>query len=138
LHSVDPHRASNVLEGLFAQIVEGEVETPGYVLLNTSGHANASWLGKTLQPSRDIHPVTEDVVLLDNNVALVNADTEFDAIVARCTGISRIHPVLPLGRTTQCINHTGKFDQQAITGRFNDAAPMFGDLRVYNLRPDRP
>ena len=46
--------------------------------------------------------------------------------------------VLPFGRTTQCINHTGKFDQQAITGRFDDAASVFGDLRVDNLRPDRP
>ena len=137
-HSVDPHRAGNVLEALLAQIVEGEVETPGYVLLNTGGHANASGLGQTFQPSRDVHPVTEDVVVLHNDVALVNADTKLDAIVARCSGISLSHPVLPLGRTTQCINHTGKFDQQAITGRFDDAAPVFGDLRVDNLRPDRP
>jgi hypothetical protein len=52
--------------------------------------------------------------------------------------ISLMHRVLPLGRTTQCINHTGEFDQQAITGRFDNAAPVFGDLRVNYLGPDRP
>jgi hypothetical protein len=46
-------------------------------------------------------------------------------------------PMLPLGRTAQCVNHTGKFDQQAITRRFDDAAPVLDDLRVDNLRPDR-
>ena len=45
-------------------------------------------------------------------------------------GISLTHRVLPLGRTTQCINHTGTFDQQAITGRFDDTASVFGDLRI--------
>jgi hypothetical protein len=57
------------------------------------------------------HPVAEDIVVLHNDIALVNADTNFDAIVARCSSTSLIHSVLPLGRTTQCINHTGKFDE---------------------------
>jgi hypothetical protein len=106
--------------------------------LNTGGYANASGLGQTFQPSRDVHPVTEDVVVLHNDVALVNADTELDAIVARCSGISLIHPVLPFGCPTQCVNHTGEFDQQAVPGRFDNTAPVFCDLRVDNLRPDRP
>jgi hypothetical protein len=50
--------------------------------------------------------------------------TELDAIVARCSGTLLIYPVLPLGRTTQCINHTGKFDQQAVAGCFENAAPV--------------
>jgi len=38
----------------------------------------------------------------------------------------------------KCINYTGKFHQQSITGCFDDAAPVFGDFRVDNLRPDLP
>jgi hypothetical protein len=79
--------------------------------LNTGGNANASGLGQTFQPSRDIHPVTKDVVVLHDNVALVNSDTELDAIVARCRGISLIHPVLPFGRTTQGIDHAGELGE---------------------------
>jgi hypothetical protein len=93
---------------------------------------------RPFQPRRDIHPVTEDVVGLRNDVTLMNADTELNAIVARCSGISLIHPVLPPSRATQCINDTGKFDQQAITGSLHDATPVFGDLQVNKLRPDCP
>jgi hypothetical protein len=64
------------------------------------------------------HPVTKNVVVLHNDVALVNADTELDPMAIRCGGISLIHSVLPLAGTMQCINDTGRFDQQAITGSF--------------------
>jgi hypothetical protein len=121
-----------------SNVIEDKVEPPSHVLLNTGGNANPVRIGQTFEASRDVHPVPEDVVVLHHDVALVNADTELDAIIAGCSGTSFTHPVLPLGRTTQGINHTGKFDQQAITGRFDDAAPVFGDLRVDNLRSDRP
>jgi hypothetical protein len=64
---VDPHRAGNVLEVLLSNVVEGKVETPGYVLLNTGGHANASRLRETFQPSRNVHAVPEDIVILHND-----------------------------------------------------------------------
>jgi len=92
------------------------------------------------------------VAVFNNNVALVNADTKLDAIVARCGGITLDHAALPFSHTTQCINHTGKFDQQAITSRFDNAAPVFGDLGInqvcsqrlepvegsFLIRPDQP
>jgi hypothetical protein len=60
----------------------------------------------------------------------VNSDTEPDSADRWHIGIAFGHPALPFGRTTQCFNHTGKFDQQAITGRFDDAAMMLAHLRV--------
>jgi hypothetical protein len=118
-------------------VIEGEVETPGYVLLNTGRDANASGLGQTFQhePQRSLRP--RKCRRPAQRVALENADTKLDAIVARCSGTLLTHPVLPLGRTTQCINHTGKFDQQSVAGRFDDATPVLGDLRIDNVRPDR-
>jgi hypothetical protein len=43
-------------------------------------------------PSRDIHPVTENFAVLNNDIALVNADTELDAFVARHSGIPHLYP----------------------------------------------
>src|SRR4029077_15837712 len=86
-YPMDLHRSGNVLEALLSHVVEGEVETPGYVLLNTGGHTNTSRLGQTFQTGCNIHPVTKDVVVLYNNVALVNANPELDAIIVRCGGI---------------------------------------------------
>jgi hypothetical protein len=60
----------------------------------------------------------------------VNADTELDALVARCSGTSLIHRLLPFTRTTQSVDDTCELDQQAVSGRFYDAAPVFADLGV--------
>jgi hypothetical protein len=84
------------------------------------------------------YPVAKNVVILHNDVALVNPYAELDPGCVGRTGIALGHPVLPLGRTPKGIDHTGKFDQQPITGRFDNTATVFGDLRVDNLRPDRP
>jgi hypothetical protein len=67
----------------------------------------------------------------------VNTDTKLDAIVTRCSGISLIHPVLPLGGTTQCINDTGEFDEQSVSGSFDDAPSMFADLGIDHVGADR-
>ena len=110
VHTVNPYRAGNVLKALLSNVLEGEVETPGYILLNTSRDTNASGLGQTLQPSRDVHPIAENVVVDDHDIADVDAYSKFDAVGRRHIGVTLGHPGLPLGRTTQCINHTGKFD----------------------------
>ncbi len=98
--------------------------------MNTGRKADASGFGQTFQPSRDVHPVTEDVVVLDKDVALVNTDTELNAFLGSHPGITLGHDVLNLSRTPQGIDDTGELDQQSITGRFDDTAPVFGDLRI--------
>src|SRR6266446_9006774 len=95
--------------------------------------AASSWT----KPGCDIHTVTEDVRILDDDIALVNTDTELDAAGRRHIGVTLGHAALPFGRTTQPVDDARKFDQQAITGSLHDAAPVFGDLRVDNVRPDR-
>jgi hypothetical protein len=106
--------------------------------LNTGGHANASGLGQTFQPSRDVHPVTENVAVLHNDIAHVDAHSKFDALFEGDLCIALGHRGLNLSRTPHGIDNTGELDQQAITGRLDDAAPVFSNFRVYNFRPDRP
>jgi hypothetical protein len=67
----------------------------------------------------------------------VDPDPEFDGVV-RCASITVGHAALPFGRTTQCIYHTGKILPASHRRSFDDAAPVFDDLRVDNVRPDRP
>ena len=56
-------------------------------------------------------------------------DSDMAVYVRRGT-LATGHCVLHFGRTTQGINHTGKFDQQAIAGRFDDTPAMYGDCSV--------
>jgi hypothetical protein len=116
--SAVPHRARRGCRWCgpsHVRSVHGEVETPGYVLLNTGGHADASGLGQSFETGSYIYPIAEDVAVLGNNIPDINAHTKFDAFVVGDPGITLGHAGLDLGRTSQGTNHTGKFDQQAIT-----------------------
>src|SRR5207302_10042912 len=59
-------------------------------------------------------PVTEDVAVVDNDVALVDAETELDALISRNTGVAPGRPLLHLDRTAHRIDDTGEFDQEPV------------------------
>ena len=71
-----------------------------------------------------------DIVVEDNDIAHVDAHSKFDAIFEGDLCIALGHRGLNLSRTPHGIDNTGELDQQAITGRFDDAASMCCDLRV--------
>jgi hypothetical protein len=73
--------------------------------------------------------VAEGISVLDHDVALMNAYSEFDAVVW-CAGTLLGHAALPFRRTTQRVNYGSELNQQPISGRFDDATPVFGDLRL--------
>jgi hypothetical protein len=126
---VNPNGSGNIFESLFALIIEREIEPPNGVFLNTGRNANASRFRQTFKASSDVHAVTEDVAVLDHDVADVDPDAEFDAAV-RCAGIALGHAALPLGCTTQPVDDAAELHQQPITGSFDDPAMMLGDLRI--------
>jgi hypothetical protein len=136
--SVDTHRPSNIFEALFAQIVEGEVKPTRNVFLNACRHADTARISQSFETCSDIHAVAENVAVFDDDIANIDAYSKFDAFLGDNPGITLGHGVLNLRRTPQGIDDTGEFDQQAVTGRFDYAAPVFADLRVDNIRPDRP
>jgi hypothetical protein len=137
-HSEDPHRTGNILEALLSHVLEGKVEMPGYVLLNTGRDANASGLGQTFEPSRHVDAVTEDVAIFDNHIAHVDTHSKFDALLACDPRIALGHALLPFGRTSQGIDDAGELDQETVPGSFDYAAMMFADLPLDYVRPDRP
>jgi hypothetical protein len=132
------HRSSNVLEALFAQIVKCEIEPTRSVLLNAGRNADPTGFGQAFEPSRDIHAITEDVAVLNNDIADVDAHAKLDAFLSGDPGITLGHGVLNLSRTAQGIDDAGEFDQQAVPGSFDNASSVFKDLRVDNARTDRP
>jgi hypothetical protein len=66
----------------------------------------------------------------------MKSDTELDSADRRHIGIRFGHAALLLGRANASVNHTGKFDRETITNRYDDAATVFGNLQVNKLRPD--
>ena len=74
------HRLGNVLEGLLAQVIEGDLDLAADLPIGVIGDANAARLGDAFQPRRDVDAVAEDVVAVDDDVADIDADAELDPV----------------------------------------------------------
>ena len=135
--AIDPHLPGDVLQFLLADILEGEVEAAGGVLLDPRRDADAAGLGEAFEPGGDIDPVAEDVAVLDDDVALVDADAELEALFRRGRGVAFGHRALPLGGAAQRVDDAGELDEEPVAGGFDDAPLMLGDARVDQFAPQR-
>jgi hypothetical protein len=124
-----PHRPCDVLKLLLADVFEDQVEPAYGILLYPRRHADPARLGKSLEPGRDVDPVAKDVAILDNDVADVDADAQFDPIVCRGARVALGHRLLHLDCVAHRIDHA-ELDQQAVAGGLDDAAMMLDDLRI--------
>ena len=89
------------------------------------------------EPRRDVDPVAKDVVVLDDDVAEVNADAELDPAVRGAAALRSAIAALHLDRAAHRIDDAGEFHQQAVAGGLDDAATVFGDLGIDQLAPVR-
>src|SRR5262249_29564115 len=82
------------------------------------------------QALRDIHTVAEDVVLLSDHVAEIDADPKPDAPVVRHFWFAVDHPALNLHSAANGVYNTRKLRQEAIAGVLHNPATVLLDLRI--------
>ena len=91
-------------------------------------------LGNAFQARGDVDAITEDIVVIDDDVADVNADAKLDPLIVRDRSVLLGHAALDFNGTADRIYGAGKLDQHAVTGRLDDPAPigaMVGSTRVF-------
>jgi hypothetical protein len=130
LVSPHPHRLDNILEDLRPHVVEGDLDLSPDLSIGVIGQADAAGLGDAFEASCDIDAIAEDVVVVDDDVADVDADPEFDSDILREVGVLPRHVALDLHNATRCIDRAGELDQQAVTGGLDDATAMRGDAGI--------
>jgi len=130
---VHTHWSRDVLDLLLAHVLEDEIELVADVVAHHSADANAAWFCEPLQPRRDIHTVAEDVVLLDDHVAEVDADAKPDPTFLRHLGLALGHPALDIHSAADGIDHARELCQDAVASVFYDTAAVFADLRIDQL-----
>jgi hypothetical protein len=106
--------------------------------MHPAGDADAAGVGQAFETGSQIHPVTKDVAILDNDVTLMDADAKFDAPFGGDIAVAFPHRALYLDRTTHGIDDAGEFDQHPVAGGLYDAPTMFGNFRIAEFAPDRP
>src|SRR5262249_29859364 len=123
---------------LLAHILEAKVELSDCILLDACRNTNSAWIGQTFQPSSNIHAITENITILNNHVANIDAHSQLNAFLGINAGIMLSHDGLNLGRTSKGIDYTGELNQQTVSCGFDDAASILSDHRVNNFGSDRP
>ena len=108
-------------------VITGDLDLAPDLPIGVIGHANAARLGNAFKPSSNVDAVTEDVVVIKNDVTDVDADAKFDPLILRHGGILLGHAALDFNRTAHRIDCAGKLDQHSVAGRLDDAASMGGD-----------
>jgi len=130
-----PHRPRDVLDLLFAHVLEGDVELVADLVAHHPADADSARLGQGFETGGDVDPIAVDVALVDDDVADINADAELDALFRGHADVALGHPALQIDRAAHRVDDAGEFDEEAIAGGLDDAAAVFDDLGVEKLAP---
>ena len=134
-HPKDVDRAGDVLDVLLAEILKGDVVEPvADLIAHGARDADAAGLGEHLETRRDVDAIAEDIVVLDDHVAEIDADAELDPPRRRHIGIAPRHPPLDLGSARHRVNDAAELHQHAVAGRLDDAAPVLGNGGIDELK----
>ena len=101
------------------------------------GDADAARLGDSLKARCDVDAVAENIVVVDDDVADVNADAKFDPEFRRHAGVLLGHLPLDFHRTARRIDCACELDQHAVAGGLDDAAAVAGDSGIDKRSSER-
>jgi hypothetical protein len=95
-----------------------------------AAEADPARLAQGFEPGRNVDAIAEDVAILDDDVADIDAHAKLDATLWRCGSVAGGHFALHLDRATHRVDDAGELGKEAIAGRLDDATPMLGDFRI--------
>ena len=100
------HRPGDVLDLLLAHVLERE----GKLVAYHAADADATGRRQGFESSGDVDAVAEGVAPIDDNVAKIDADAEFDARRGRHLGIAFGQLALNVDRAAHGVDDAGKLD----------------------------
>jgi hypothetical protein len=101
--------------------------------VNGPRDADTAGVGQAFEACGNVHPITEDVIVLDNDVTDVDADPVSDTPLLGHVGIALRHRVLDLYCALDGLNGARELGQQTVAHQLDDAPMILGDLGVDQL-----
>src|SRR6516162_7924801 len=120
---------------MFACILKVCIELAAHLPVSVIRDADAAGLGDTFEPRSNVHTVPKYVAILDDNVADMNTNAEFDPLVVRYRCVALGHASLDFNGAAGSVHGACKLNQYAIPGPLDDAAAIVCDLRFQELAP---
>ena len=112
---------------LLAEIREGDVEFRLDKIVGLLREADAAWRCQSLQADRQVDAVAVDVVLLDDDVAEVNADAKTQATVLRLVSIAGVLLTLPRKGAGGGVDDALEGDEETVSRLLDQPAAVFVD-----------
>jgi hypothetical protein len=138
LERINTYGVDDILEPGLAQVTDFEVEPGAHLAVRVLRETDRTRLGYPLQSRCGIDAVAHKVaVALLDDIAQMNADTEFDLAIGRHARVAFDHRVLHLDGATHRIDHGTKFDQSAVTRALDDAPVVDRDRRIDQIAAQR-
>ena len=134
---VDPHWAGDVLDLMVPEILETVRHAIPHLFEYRAGDDHTPGVCERLQPCCDVHAIAVDIVLIDDHIAEVDPDPNFDPLVLGERALPFAHRLLDLAGAAHRLDRAREFDQQAVTGGLDDAPTMLGDLGINQFAPMR-
>lgn len=98
-------------------------------------NANSARFGDALKPCRVVYPIAVNVVIINDDIAEIYANPKFDPVIDTDLVVPLAHAALHLDGASYNVNHGRKLNQHAVSGRLDDAAPMFFDFWIDERLP---
>ena len=129
-HAIGAHRAGNVFDLLFAQILKRKVDLIADLVAHDPAHTDPAGLGQGFEAGGEVDAVAVNVAPVDDNIAEINTDAELDPPFSRDVSVALGHRALDFGRAAHCADDAGKLDQHAVAGGFDKTAAVLRELRI--------
>ncbi|MEZ5864551.1 MAG: hypothetical protein R3D25_10985 [Geminicoccaceae bacterium] len=133
----DLDRLRQVLHRLRAERCEHRIQLAAHLVVDGARDAEPARGREAFEPCRDIDPISQDVVAVDDDVAEIDADAKAQPLVFR-PRLAHRHRPLHKQRHPHRRHRRSEFDQQPVAHRLDDPPPGLRQRRVDHLRPRRP
>jgi len=124
------HWPRNIFDPLLPPVLEPVVQLIADLFSCYPRRANPARLSESLQPSRDIDSIAEEVVTLNHGVADMDPDAEPHLLAGRSIHVLLGYGVLHRDGTLHSIHGTGEIGDEAIARRVEDPTAMGGDQTI--------
>jgi hypothetical protein len=137
-HTMNTDRPTDVLDRLLTQIFKTETELVADFIAHVARDHDATGIGKSLQPRRNVDPVTKNIIVVDDDVADIDADTELNIGFGWHVAVPLDHAALDIDGTAHRIDNADEFHQHPVARGFDDATSVFGDHGIDPVLCDEP
>src|SRR5262249_42593889 len=129
-YRVSANRLGDVLDAMAPQRMVVEIELVPDLFVDIVGDADRARTGESLKAGGDVDAITENVAAVDDDIAEIDTDSEFETPVGRHGPVDAASRLLDLDGAVQRLNDTGKTREEAVARRANDPPAVRRDQRV--------